>query len=138
MSRVHKAIIYLWIAYLAVMLCCVQYSYMHHSMHSDMAGSHSTISPSNISSLGTSQMDHGSQTPTSGDFDQQSEQTLFNTVHIVSLVLGAVLVLLILIPKLITQPPVVFISIYPRRKRKRKSLLTFFTSLGLRAPPLFA
>ena len=139
MKLVSKTMGYLWIAYLAMMLCCVQLSYVHHSMHSVSASPAEMSLTQDMNHHHNIQMnDHGSHASLSDDTGSEMAQTLFEGPSIIILVLGIVLVLMTLLPKLILQNIIIFTLRPSRSRRKRKPSLTFLIPIGMRAPPAIA
>tara|TARA_R110002167_G_scaffold9519_2_gene43357 strand:+ start:2664 stop:3080 length:417 start_codon:yes stop_codon:yes gene_type:complete len=133
-----RTIVYLWIAYLAMMLCCVQLSYVHHSMHSTSSSPVEVSLTQDMNHHNIQMNDHGSHAPLSDDMGSEMAQTLFEGPSIIILVLGIVLVLMTLLPKPILQTVIIFTLRPSRSRRKRKPLLTFLIPIGMRAPPSIA
>lgn len=126
MINVKQLSTYLWISYLAIMMCCVQSAYLHHGMHSNHHNSqHAQLS----SSVDSNSYTASSEAP-------QSETTIFKSLFSLAILLGVILILSLILPKFILQLKFNTIFFIRRIQRRRRYYQLLFTSsLGLRAPP---
>ena len=128
MNRVSKISTYGLILYLALMICCVQNTYLHHAMHQIMPNSdHNQI----VSSPDKTQIN------VSTSHQVQSENTLFKSVFSLNVLAGLLVVFLLLFRNIAFSINAILTYIKRRKFKRRWRNLLLTSSFGLRSPPIY-
>ena len=128
MNKISKISTYGLILYLALMICCVQSTYLHHAMHHIMSSSGSGHQAH------SSELVQNTLIPVN---QNETESTLFKNIFSLSILSGLLVIFILLFQNIVLPLNTLLIYIKRHKFKRRWRNLRLTSSFGLRSPPAY-